>query len=127
MAPILGKRKVRSTETASAAELEDAQAIFRRHFEAQFKPLPVDPPRPKTTQADELLEDDETDSDESDGGSEWGGISEDEDGDDGKGRSHLVLERRLDLLTNRHRRDHPGGNHRSHIFIRHGEERFDDD
>lgn len=38
---VLGKRKARATAPAAdPKELEDAQAIFRRHFEAQFAPLP---------------------------------------------------------------------------------------
>ena len=34
-----GKRKRKAAASAEADALEDAQAIFRRHFEAQFAPL----------------------------------------------------------------------------------------
>lgn len=53
MAPMLGKRKRPEVQAAgkspkarqpsrsvSPIDVDDAQAIFRRHFEAQFKPLP---------------------------------------------------------------------------------------
>lgn len=41
MAVTLGKRKRRSPSGNSTDESDtDAQAIFRRHFEARFKPLP---------------------------------------------------------------------------------------
>lgn len=70
----LGKRK-RQTAEAVAVEKErsqspelDAQEIFRRHFEAQFQPLPVAPKIAK--QVEDVPED------ESDEESEWGGISE---------------------------------------------------
>lgn len=74
MSKILGKRKAREPEQKDIEDLGDAQAIFRRHFEAQFKPLPAAPIRPSPA-ADE---DDDTDSEE--GESEWEGISEDGDG-----------------------------------------------
>jgi hypothetical protein len=82
MATKLGKRKrelktpgeradLRNSEDSSSSEL-DAQEIFRRHFEAQFKPLPV---VPKKTVEVEPQEDDDSGPD-----SEWSGISEAEDG-----------------------------------------------
>lgn len=75
MAPVLGKRKARPVDREPATEPEDAQAIFRRHFEAQFKPLPV-AAKPVLAAGSE----DETDSDGED--SEWDGISdEDDDGE----------------------------------------------
>ncbi|KAL7626927.1 pre-rRNA processing and 40S ribosomal subunit assembly [Parahypoxylon ruwenzoriense] len=39
MATVLGKRKSRSQKSESSVSREEAQAIFRRHFEAQFAPL----------------------------------------------------------------------------------------
>lgn len=54
-------------------EVLDAQEIFRRHFEAQFKPLPVAPVRPAPAAEDD--EDDDIDSEEE---SEWEGITEDD-------------------------------------------------
>jgi len=71
MASALGKRKSRHTAQGSVSAQEDAQAIFRRHFEAQFKPLP-----PATAAKTEVLqeEDEETDTDASE--SEWSGIED---------------------------------------------------
>ncbi|ESU13548.1 hypothetical protein FGSG_07309 [Fusarium graminearum PH-1] len=81
---ILGKRKADSKPAISE---EDAAAIFRRHFEAQFAPLP-DAKEPKssskkTKHDDESDEDDDvegSDSDSNDGSDnedegEWGGLS----------------------------------------------------
>ncbi|KAH8847889.1 hypothetical protein MCOR27_002496 [Pyricularia oryzae] len=89
MAPVLGKRKSRSQAIDSAA-VEDAQEIFRRHFEAQFAPLAgASPSQSKTQQCDD--EDDEDDDDEEsgtselgsdgDGPDEWGGLSGDSEED----------------------------------------------
>ncbi|KAB5570449.1 hypothetical protein GE09DRAFT_1283559 [Coniochaeta sp. 2T2.1] len=76
MSKILGKRKAR--EENYEADLLDAQEIFRRHFEAQFKPLAVAPLRrpPPTVEA----EDDEDPGSEAED-SEWEGISGDEEDD----------------------------------------------
>ncbi|KAE8446699.1 hypothetical protein EG329_011743 [Mollisiaceae sp. DMI_Dod_QoI] len=84
MAPTLGKRKREneteilkrarkvSSEGLDSTEL-NAQEIFRRHFEAQFKPLPT---VRKPTKATEQLPEDQSE-DESD----WDGISDgDEEG-----------------------------------------------
>lgn len=79
---VLGKRKAREEPSISQ---EDAAAIFRRHFEAQFSPLPAD--RTKAAKAapadgvdDEDTEDDDEDDEEEDGDDddEWGGLSGDE-------------------------------------------------
>jgi len=83
MAVMLGKRKRRSQEPAQtkeqdvmshsnpAPEEEDIQAIFRRHFEAQFKPLgSVKKPaqkEPEPVPAEEAEEE-----------SDWSGLSEEE-------------------------------------------------
>ncbi|TLS29890.1 hypothetical protein PpBr36_03373 [Pyricularia pennisetigena] len=88
MAPILGKRKSRPQEIDSAA-VEDAQEIFRRHFEAQFAPLAgASPSRQATQQCDDEDDEDEefgisdVDSDD-DGPDEWGGLSEDSEDSEG--------------------------------------------
>jgi hypothetical protein len=74
MSKVLGKRKAREVEE-NATEVLDAQEIFRRHFEAQFKPLPVVAPVRAAPAVEEEDEDNLTDEEES----EWDGISE-EDG-----------------------------------------------
>jgi hypothetical protein len=80
MAPTPGKRKRKGTEAIqSAREVSEessdgqdgiAQDIFRRHFEAHFKPLPM--ARQAAYTAKEAPTDDE------EGESEWEGISEPE-------------------------------------------------
>ncbi|RSM13760.1 hypothetical protein CEP52_001706 [Fusarium oligoseptatum] len=83
---VLGKRKARSEPSISK---EDAAAIFRRHFEAQFAPLSgADAEsKSKATKRDDEDEDatsvdsDEEDDDEEEGSEdddEWGGLSGDE-------------------------------------------------
>ena len=79
MATTLGKRKRRTAEVTqdharddsenSESSEVDAQELFRRHFEAKFKPLPV------VKEAEKLVEAQEDDSEEE---SDWDGISEDE-------------------------------------------------
>lgn len=92
MGTTLGKRKSRPPEKkTSEAEIEDAEAIFRRHFEAQFKPLQVAPSRQaakKVPQEKEVEEDEDVSSSES-GDSGWGGISENEE-EDGTGTLHIT-------------------------------------
>jgi hypothetical protein len=87
MAPALGKRKrvtrkeleqpSRSPSPSSGPSddsgAEDLQAIFRRAFEAKFKPLPVEPKKPKI---EEVPVEEEPEEEESD----WSGISDNEDG-----------------------------------------------
>jgi hypothetical protein len=88
MAPALGKRKrisradlerpSRSPSPSSGASEsggEDLQAIFRRAFEAKFKPLAVEPKKPKLEEI-QVEEDDEDEEEDTD----WAGISD--DGDD---------------------------------------------
>ncbi|RDW78407.1 hypothetical protein BP5796_06259 [Coleophoma crateriformis] len=84
MAANLGKRKRQATGEATEkprkskresseeldSALEDAQAIFRRHFEAQFKPLPEVKKAAKPIEA--APEEEESQEDES----EWDGLSE---------------------------------------------------
>jgi hypothetical protein len=74
MSKVLGKRKATEVET-DATEVIDAQEIFRRHFEAQFKPLPVVAPVRVAPALKEDQEDDISDEEES----EWDGISEEDD------------------------------------------------
>lgn len=58
-----------------------AHDVFRRYFEAQFQPLEL-PGGPVPREAEiEEDEDEDDESEESDSGSEWGGVSEPEDGD----------------------------------------------
>ncbi|KAI1094666.1 hypothetical protein F5B19DRAFT_20386 [Rostrohypoxylon terebratum] len=73
MTTVLGKRKVRSHKKESSITQEDAQEIFRRHFEAQFAPLESTQPTLKTTQASEL-EDLRSDSEDASDDS-WDGVS----------------------------------------------------
>ncbi|CRK37363.1 hypothetical protein BN1708_001400, partial [Verticillium longisporum] len=72
MPSVLGKRKSRKAQEPAISE-EEAQAIFRRHFEAQFAPLPeTKKSKVAEPEAEEIKEDDaEVDSD-------WDGVSEDE-------------------------------------------------
>ncbi|KAF4979765.1 hypothetical protein FDECE_18009 [Fusarium decemcellulare] len=86
---VLGKRKARAEPPVSE---EDAAAIFRRHFEAQFAPLPGADlkSKPKATRRDDY--DDETsvdneneeenDDQDDDDDDEWGGFSDDEPNDE---------------------------------------------
>lgn len=96
---VLGKRKRRATTAAQveparaapdAAALEDAQAIFRRHFEAQFAPIQDAAPQSKPPPAKAADDDDDdhntdgvedmrSDDSESDGDDAWGGLSEEGD------------------------------------------------
>ena len=83
MASTLGKRKRKIAGRAFEANAasrdsdltldEDIQAVFRRHFEAQFKPLPAATATKKTVEVVENVQC----SDDSDD-SEWNGISEGE-------------------------------------------------
>ncbi|KAM0286252.1 hypothetical protein ACHAQH_000980 [Verticillium albo-atrum] len=72
MPSVLGKRKSRKAQEPAISE-EEAQAIFRRHFEAQFAPLPeAKKSKVVEAEAEEILEyDAEVDSD-------WDGVSDDE-------------------------------------------------
>ncbi|KAL6706681.1 pre-rRNA processing and 40S ribosomal subunit assembly [Coniothyrium glycines] len=95
MAPTLGKRK-----RVSRAELEQPsrsptpdsgsgdsggehlQAIFQRAFEATFKPLAVEPKRPKIEEAQiEDDDDEEEEEEEEEEESDWSGISDTEQDD----------------------------------------------
>lgn len=73
MTTVLGKRKSRSAAAAPAISAEEAQAIFRRHFEAQF--LPLDDGKPKEGDGDNAVENLRSD-DEDEDEDEWDGVSE---------------------------------------------------
>ncbi|KAI1404007.1 hypothetical protein F4819DRAFT_173480 [Hypoxylon fuscum] len=77
MATVLGKRKARTQKAEPPVSQEDAQAIFRRHFEAQFAPLEPSDAVAKAALAVEGPEDLRSDdSDDNDGSEdEWDGIS----------------------------------------------------
>jgi hypothetical protein len=82
MAPKLGKRKrvtraeleqpSRSPSPSSGDDSDDIQERFRRAFEAKFKPLDVEPKKPKIEQAPVEVES------ESEEDSDWSGLSGDE-------------------------------------------------
>ncbi|KAL7927940.1 hypothetical protein ACQKWADRAFT_278293 [Trichoderma austrokoningii] len=75
---VLGKRKAPEPTISS----EDAQEIFRRHFEAQF--LPLEEQEKRKAQRVRRNEDEEDDEDDSDGSEddEWDGVSGDEGSDE---------------------------------------------
>lgn len=85
---VLGKRKSRASEredSTSKPDSESVQDIFRRHFEAQFAPLPeVTAGKKGHDDADPGSDESEEEEGEDD---EWGGLSDDgagehEDSDD---------------------------------------------
>lgn len=97
-AATLGKRKRRPAqeveENPDAAALEAAQAIFRKHFEAQFAAID-DKPAEKTKKTSEStesedgegngIEDMRSDSGSNEDDGEWGGLSGE---DDSEGRQY---------------------------------------
>ncbi|EHK16720.1 uncharacterized protein TRIVIDRAFT_6913, partial [Trichoderma virens Gv29-8] len=70
---VLGKRKAPEPTVST----EDAQEIFRRHFEAQFLPLPEAKRKAQAVEEDDGSEDD-SDGSGSEGG-EWDGLSNEDD------------------------------------------------
>lgn len=102
---ILGKRKSRDGEAppsgGSVSEL-DAEAIFRRHFEAQFEPLDEDEDEDEAARAQREQDDDDAvdsdlngDGEEDEDGSdedEWGGFSGEDDEEDDDDEDDLVLD-----------------------------------
>lgn len=68
----LTSRKRKTTHTD--ADEEAARAIFQKHFEAQFAPLP----EPFQAATDDRSEEEDSSEDEEDD-EEWGGISDDEE------------------------------------------------
>ncbi len=73
MGSILGKRRSRGPDTMA----DDAQAILRRHFEAQFAPLRQ---RPVARAVEIAAPGDDESEEDSRSESEWGGISDEEEG-----------------------------------------------
>ncbi|OPB39319.1 hypothetical protein A0O28_0050250 [Trichoderma guizhouense] len=71
---VLGKRKAPEPTVST----EDAQEIFRRHFEAQFLPLPEAKRKAKAVEEEDGSEDD---SDSGSEGGEWDGLSNEDDDD----------------------------------------------
>lgn len=85
----LGKRKRSSSSTAKAraklqedpstSDTEDLQEVFRRHFEAKFKPLS---PAKKSREADNVTQELEAEDGDDEGDADsWGGVSSDDAGD----------------------------------------------
>lgn len=74
MVVILGKRKSRTGNTEPSVSREEAQAIFQKHFEAQFAPLEPSQPTSETTAAASEFEDLRSDS-ENDSNDSWDGLS----------------------------------------------------
>jgi hypothetical protein len=77
---VLGKRKAPEPTVSS----EDAQEIFRRHFEAQFLPIEEQEKRKAQKVRRNEDEDEDEDEDDSDGSEddEWDGVSGDEVSDE---------------------------------------------
>ncbi|QYS98917.1 hypothetical protein H0G86_006073 [Trichoderma simmonsii] len=75
---VLGKRKAPEPTVST----EDAQEIFRRHFEAQFLPLPEAKRKAKAVDEEDGSEDY---SDSGSEGGEWDGLSNEDDDDDEDG------------------------------------------
>ncbi|CAN8096640.1 unnamed protein product [Discula destructiva] len=115
--PVLGKRKRKPAQKVddddkSAPAPEDAQAIFRRHFEAQFAPL-EDKPRAGASgnkrarggaeSSDEEdgdgVEDMRSDS-EGDDSDEWGGLSGEDDEEDDESDNDNEGNLEADTATN---------------------------
>jgi hypothetical protein len=74
MAPLLGKRKRRSpapkeTSPSEAENEDELRALFAKHFEAKFKPLPTTTPKTVIEEPSELSDDD------SEVESHWSGVS----------------------------------------------------
>ncbi|KAI6091948.1 hypothetical protein F4821DRAFT_225912 [Hypoxylon rubiginosum] len=92
MATVLGKRKTRAekekVEAAAAVSQEDAQAIFRRHFEAQFAPLE---PASKAETTNEI-EDLRSDSEDDDSDDSWDGVSGSDSETESSNRAAEVVE-----------------------------------
>ncbi|KAM3430628.1 hypothetical protein MY4824_007597 [Beauveria thailandica] len=84
---VLGKRKSRNDAPSNGVSELDADAIFRRHFEAQFEPLGDDDDDAARAQREQDDDDDAVDSDlnggyddgDDDDDDEWGGFSSDEE------------------------------------------------
>ncbi|KAI5863180.1 hypothetical protein GGS23DRAFT_56625 [Durotheca rogersii] len=75
MATALGKRKLRAQEQEPAVSQEEAQAIFRRHFEAQFAPLEVSSPIALRKETGPVPEVEDLRSDSDSDNDSWAGVS----------------------------------------------------
>ena len=101
MAIILGKRKrahradlqLRSSspESSQNSGREDLQAVFKRHFEAKFKPLDPEPEKTKIVEQVEDVRDE-------DGDSDWEGINS------GEEAAVEVIEHSTSRVVNEHAR-----------------------
>lgn len=107
---VLGKRKrkpvQKAEEDTDGPAIEDAQEIFRRHFEAQFAPIQDESDaaagkssgKRKNAKAgaeaeghgEGGVEDMRSDSESDDEDDEWGGVSEDDEDSQGPHRSHSL-------------------------------------
>lgn len=86
MAPQLGKRKrvtreelerpSRSPSPSSGSDDQDMQELFRRAFEKKFKPLDVEPVKPKAKAAPKIEEEDEDNDDQEEEEDDWSGLSD---------------------------------------------------
>lgn len=108
---VLGKRKRKPAQKVEkdtdGPAVEDAQEIFRRHFEAQFAPI-QDEATSKTKHAkagpeaeddgEGGVEDMRSDSESDDEDDEWGGVSEDDQ--DSQGWHHDHTGPSGNMLTN---------------------------
>ncbi|RYP92714.1 hypothetical protein DL770_001227 [Monosporascus sp. CRB-9-2] len=93
-ATVLGKRKSRTAtkEEPPSISHEEALAVFQRHFEAQFKPLPAPAAKPEPGPEESLSDDHDDDDDDVDGASEdsWSGVSGAEDSDEDEDEIEVV-------------------------------------
>ncbi|KAI4866901.1 hypothetical protein F4820DRAFT_234615 [Hypoxylon rubiginosum] len=93
MATVLGKRKTRiqKEKAESAVSQEDAQAIFRRHFEAQFAPLEPSHATSRAGTGNEI-EDLRSDSEDDGSNDSWDGVSGSESDSDASDAAAEVVE-----------------------------------
>ena len=97
---VLGKRKA----PEPAVSQEDANEIFRRHFESRFEPLEASKKKSRTDEEEESDDDDDEqsgDESEEEQEDEWGGLSDDEisDDDDDGGTFWNGSQAKMRLLT----------------------------
>ena len=84
---VLGKRKARATKpepshsssTATGDDAQSVQDIFRRHFEAQFAPLPDSSASSTPAQKHGDVAEEQSGSDSDEGAEGWGGLSANEE------------------------------------------------
>ncbi|KAI0598533.1 hypothetical protein F4775DRAFT_175925 [Biscogniauxia sp. FL1348] len=78
----LGKRKSRTRQADPSVSQEDAMAIFRRHFEAQFKPLAASDQSTRIAVSAPEAEDMRSDSEDDASNGSWDGVSDKDDEDE---------------------------------------------